>query len=126
MKKLIVLFTLALLLTTFGSALAYIEFDDPALCVDGQWLLVNAADQSAVHVFLPQGTPYGDEGGCTTEPPAPVFIKDVVVETGRLHTMFVTVDGKKASETVTVSYEGKSRTLKNHGWMMLFPFSLAK
>ncbi len=129
MKKLLVVLPLAVLLVslTFGVAGARYDYEDPALCVAGQWLIVNAAHPSAVTVFVPEDTPAGDQaaGGCnTTGPDVPLI--NTVKERGESHTMRVQVDGKNASTpTVQVAYGDTLSTKANNGKGMLsFRFAL--
>jgi hypothetical protein len=118
MKKLVMaamlfvlLFALSLSIVSAGA-----DWDDPVLCVAGKWLVVNAAKESAVHIIVPDDTPYGAAGHCKTPAPGPVFVKDVVREMGRGHTMMVTVNGSQASQPkLTVSYGRESYTRQNNG-----------
>jgi hypothetical protein len=119
MKKMLVVLPVALLLLTLtiGVASARYAYEDPALCVAGQWLVVDAAHASAVTVSLPEDTPYGDQqaGGCQTAGPD-VPLLNVVRERGEGHNMLVKVEGKDATmPTVTVSYGDKAVTKKNNG-----------
>ena len=128
MKKMLVVLPLAVLLLTLtiGVAGAGYAYEDPALCVASQWLVVNAASHTAVTVSLPEGTPYGAQGGCTMPAPAAQTL-NVVKERGEGHVMLVRVDGKSASPTVTVSYGDVSITKENNGKEMLnFKFTLPK
>ena len=131
MKKMIVVLPVAVLLLTLtiGVASAGYAYEDPALCVAGQWLTVNAANSSAVAVSVPEDTPYGDQdaGGCTTPGPS-VPLLNVVRERGEGHDMFVVVAGKHASTpTVTVSYGDATVTKKNNGKGLLnFKFTVPK
>jgi hypothetical protein len=118
MKKLIL--TTMLLGLVFALSLSVVsageDWSDPVLCVAGQWLVVDAAKDSAVHIVIPDNTPYGNEGKCKTPAPGPLFVKDVVKEIGRGHTILVTVNGRQASTpTVTVSYGKVSTTKRNNG-----------
>jgi hypothetical protein len=129
MKKLGVVLplTLLLLMGTIGIAAARYGYEDPALCVAGKWLVVDAAQNSAVKVFLPEDTPYGDQvaGGCTTPGPD-VPILQTVRERGRHGAMQVLVDGKSATTpTLTVSYGDVSKVAPNRGkGMLVFVFAL--
>ncbi len=119
MKKMLVVLPLAVLLLTLtiGITGAAYDYEDPALCVAGKWLLVNAAHPGAVSVFVPEGTPYGDQqaGGCAT--PGPNYPQpQVVKERGEGNTMLIMVDSKDASTpTVRVSYGDKTVTKANSG-----------
>lgn len=119
MKKMLVVLPLAvfLLMLTIGITGAAYDYEDPALCVAGKWLLVNAAHPAAVAVFVPEDTPYGDQqaGGCKT--PGPNFPQPKVVkERGEGNVMHVVVDGKDASTpTVQVLYGDKTVTKANNG-----------
>ena len=131
MKKLTVVLPLALLLValTVGIAAAGFGYEDPALCVAGHWLVVDAAQVSAVHVFLPEDTPYGDQaaGGCTTPGPN-VPILQIVREKGRHGQMLIMVDGKFASTpTVTASYNGATKVDRNRGrGVLVFNFAVSE
>ena len=127
MKKLMIVLPLAVLMISlsFAIASAGVDWEDPALCVEGQWLLVDAAHPAAVTVSLPEGTRYGDQaaGGCTTPGPA-VPIIQVVKERGG-HEMKVQVDGKNATPTVKASFGNVSQTKSNNGKQTLnFKFAL--
>ena len=63
MKKLSLLFAVFLVVASFGMAHAELEWEDPALCVAGKWLRVDAAPPSAIWVIVPEGTAYGVAGG---------------------------------------------------------------
>ncbi len=118
---------MALMVISFGKASARLDFMDPALCVAGQWLVINGADESAVEVRVPEGTLYGDAGACTDPAPAPPFVNNVVTEKGGGHKMTVTLtDASKASQpSVTVTYGSASKTQDNDGkGQMKFKFSL--
>jgi len=131
MKKMLVVLPLAMLLVTLtiGVASARYHFADPALCVAGKWLVIDAADTSAVKVLVPEDTPYGDQitGGCTSPGPD-VPLVNIVKERGRGPIMLVQVDGKNASTpTVQVSYGSASFTRPNHGRGTLnFVFALPR
>jgi hypothetical protein len=91
--------------------------EDPKLCVEGKWLLVDAAPPSAVKVIVPEDTRYGNQrqGGCRTPGPNVPMIT-VVVERGEHHVMRVQVDGKFASKpTVRVTYGDAVRVQRNDG-----------
>ncbi|MCL4395862.1 MAG: hypothetical protein M1482_13845 [Chloroflexi bacterium] len=119
--------TLLLLTATIGIAAARYGYEDPALCVAGQWLVVDAAQNSAVQVFLPEDTAYGDQaaGGCATPGPN-VPILQTVREKGRHGAMRVLVNGKFATTpTLTVSYNGVTKVVQNRGrGMLVFNFAL--
>lgn len=126
MKKLIVVFALVAALTTLSLsfATAAMDFEDPALCVNGKWLLVDAAHPSAVKVLVPDDAHYGDQkaGGCKTPAPVNQFITNVK-ETNAEHLMRVWVDGSQASTpTITVSYGNVVETKKNTGRWIMFTF----
>ncbi len=119
MKKMLVVLPVALLLLTLtiGVVSAGYAYEDPALCVAGQWLVIDAANSSAVSVAVPEDTPYGNQqaGGCQTAGPD-VPLLNVVRERGEGHRMSVKVDGREATTpTVTVSYGDESVTKKNNG-----------
>lgn len=126
MKKL--LFTFALIAVLMSLSLPFasaaMDFEDPALCVNGKWLLVDAALPSAIKVVVPDDARYGDQkaGGCKT--PAPVAHAITVVKEGNAqHMMQVWVDGSQASvPTLTVSYGDEVKTKKNNGKPMVFTF----
>lgn len=129
MKKMLVVLPLAVLLLTLtiGITGAAYDYEDPALCVAGKWLLVNAAHPAAITVFVPDGTPYGDwkAGGCEKRGkglPQPQVVK----EHGEGNIMHVAVDGKNASTPeVKVSYGDTVQTQTNKGTGMLnFQFNL--
>ena len=63
MKKMFFVLPLAVLLLTLtiGVAAARYNYEDPALCVSGKWLLVDAASRAGVTVFVPEDTPYGNQ-----------------------------------------------------------------
>jgi hypothetical protein len=119
MKKMFVVLPLAVLLLTLtiGIAGARYGYEDPALCVAGKWLVVDAAHPAAVTVSVPEDTPYGDQkaGGCKTPLPSVPLIS-AVKERGEGHTMHVKVEGKGASTpTVSVSYGDTHFTKANNG-----------
>jgi hypothetical protein len=132
MKKLVFVTMLVVLLFSLGLTIvsASGDGDDPALCVAGQWLVVNGAKEAGVRVIVPRDTPAGNQqqGGCKTPAPAPLFVKDVVHEIGHGNTMLVYINGKLASTpSVTVSYGAVSKTLPNKGKLplpLLFVFGL--
>jgi hypothetical protein len=107
----------ALLAWTLPVALAGQAADDPKLCVEGKWLVVVAAPPSAVKVFVPEDTHYGNQqqGGCRTPGPNVPPIT-AVVERGEHHVMSVQVDGKFASRpTVKATYGDAVRVQPNDG-----------
>ena len=119
MKKLLfgLPFAVLLLTLTIGVASARYGYEDPALCVAGKWLIVDAAKQSAVTVFVPEDTPYGDQkaGGCKTPGPN-VPLLQVVKERGESHSMRLLVDGKLASTpSVKVTYGDAVQVKGNNG-----------
>jgi len=119
MKKLPYVIPLAALLValTIAFAGAGMEYEDPALCVEGKWLLVNAAHPSAIRVTVPEDARYGDQqaGGCQTSMPGIPLIQ-VVKERGEHHIMRVWVDGSQATTpTVTATYGDAVRVKHNSG-----------
>ncbi|MCI0475019.1 MAG: hypothetical protein L0Y55_02120 [Anaerolineales bacterium] len=119
MKKWLVVLPLAILLMalTISWAGAGMDYEDPKLCVEGKWLLVNAAHPSGVKVFLPEGTRYGNaaQGGCATPGPDVPMIQVVVVR-GEHHWMRVQVDGAQATRPVVrTSYGTFTETRFNNG-----------
>ena len=120
MKKMLFVLPLAVLLLTLtiGVAAARYDYEDPALCVAGQWLMVDAAAQpGGVTVYVPEGVAYGNQqaGGCATAGPNAPLVQ-VVKQRGGAHTLRVQVDGKMASTPVVVaSYGGQSFTKDNKG-----------
>jgi hypothetical protein len=119
MKKtlFVLLMVVALLAWTLPVALAGQADQDPKLCVEGKWLLVDAAPPSAVKVFVPEDTRYGNQqqGGCRTPGPNVPMIT-VVVERGEHHLMRVQVDGSAASRpTVKATYGNVVRVERNNG-----------
>ena len=127
MKKFSIFFAAFLLMASVGMAQAALEWEDPAFCVAGQWLVVNAAHPSAVTIAVPEGTAYGDQmaGGCNTSAPVPaVFPLTVVTERGHSGKMTVFVDSAGASSSLFVSYGGKTVVdSKAHG-VMMFKFEI--
>lgn len=119
MKKLLVVPPLAILLValTLSGAGAGMDYEDPKLCVEGKWLLVNAAHPSGVTVFLPQGVRYGDQqqGGCATPGPN-VPLLTAVVRRDEHHWMRVQVDGAQASRPIVrATYGSVSEVRFNNG-----------
>ena len=118
MKKLLVVLPLAVLLvasllTIVGAAM---DDDDPKLCVNGKWLLVDAAPVSGIRVTVPEDVRFGNQqqGGCTTPGPNVPLIT-AVRERGERHWMRVWVDGDHASRpTVTVSYGAATQVKRNN------------
>ncbi len=126
MKKLVFALVLvaALISLSVSFTVAAMDFEDPALCVNGKWLLVDAAHPSAVKVFVPDDARYGDQkaGGCKTPAPVKQFITNVK-ESNAEYLMRVWVDGSQASTpTITVSYGNAVETKKNTGKWMMFTF----
>jgi len=125
MKKFALLFVVALMALANGHAFADVEWADPSLCVAGNWLMVNAANNDAIQVALPRGTAYGDQaaGGCTTPAPAPLLpLSSVTVRgEGGMHIM---IDGQQASPVVVVTYGLGAQTHVNDGGRMQFRFSV--
>lgn len=126
MKKYSLLIAVFMLFASFGMAQAALEWEDPALCVDGHWLVIDAAHPMAVKIVVPQGTHFGDQaaGRCKTPAPAPLLPNSVVNVRGHNEMMTVTIDGDGASSPVTVSYDGKTYVRTNHGETMNFKFEL--
>jgi hypothetical protein len=119
MKKMFIILPLAVLLLTLtvGIAGAAYGYEDPVLCVAGKWLVVDAASPSAVTVFVPEDTRYGDQkaGGCKVAAPA-VPLVQIVKERGDGHSMRVQIDGKNASTPqVHVAYGDEALTKVNKG-----------
>jgi hypothetical protein len=119
MKKMFFVLPLALLLVTLtmGVAAARYDYEDPALCVAGKWLVVDAASRAGVTVFVPEDTAYGNQkaGGCPTAGPD-VPLVNIVKERGGGHSMRVQVEGKLASTPeLTVAYGKESVTKDNKG-----------
>jgi hypothetical protein len=108
-KKLLVVLPLAVLLValTISWVGAGMDYEDPKLCVEGKWLLVNAAHPAGVKVFVPEGTRYGDQqqGGCSTPGPDVPMITNVVPRGGG-HVMRVQVDGAQASRPLVKAKYG--------------------
>jgi hypothetical protein len=119
MKKLLYVIPLAILLLSLTIIFvgAAMDEDDPKLCVEGKWLLVDAADVPAVKVTVPEDARYGNQqqGGCKTPGPDVPMIQ-VVKERGEHHIMRVWVDGKHASTpTVRFSYGDVVKVERNNG-----------
>ncbi|MBI5301895.1 MAG: hypothetical protein HY868_07145 [Chloroflexi bacterium] len=119
MKKTLFALTLVVMLLslTFATVGAGEAWDDPKLCVNGEWLLVIAAKPSAVKVYVPDDARYGNQrqGGCKTPGPNVPLITNVV-ERGDHNWMLVVVDGKLASTpTVTANYGRVSEVRRNNG-----------
>ena len=119
MKKLLVVLPLAVLLVALALTVvgAAMDEDDPKLCVEGKWLLVNAAHVSGVRVTVPEDARFGNQkqGGCTTPGPNVALIT-AVRERGEGRWMRVWIDGDQASKpTVTVTYGAASQTRRNSG-----------
>lgn len=131
MKKMLVVLPLAVLLLTLtiGIAGAAYGYEDPALCVAGKWLMVDAASPSAVTVFVPEDTRYGDQkaGGCKVARSSVPLIQ-IVKERGEGQNMRVQIDGKNASTPqVHVTYGDEVLTKSNKGKGTLdFKFELPK
>jgi hypothetical protein len=115
-----------LLALSFGAVSAAVDYEDPKLCVDGQWLLVDAALPSSTAVTLPEGVRYGDQkaGGCKTSGPNVPLIKNVD-QRGHGENMMIKVQGANATNPVVVTYDGEKQTKKNNGKATLsFVFKL--
>jgi hypothetical protein len=128
MKWLTALFAVVLTLVAVVPAFADLEWADPALCVNGKWLMVDAANNSAIEVQLPRDAAYGDQaaGHCATPAPAPLLPMSQVKVRGNDHAMLVVVDGAQASPRLTVSYGRQSETRRNRGNDMHFEFQLGR
>lgn len=126
MKRLTGVFAIMLVLFAVVPAFADLEWADPALCVNGQWLVVNAADNSSIQVQLPGSAAYGNQaaGQCATPAPAPILPASQITVRGNGAVMMVVVDGANASQPVTVSYGAQSNTRSNNGHSMHFGFQL--
>jgi hypothetical protein len=100
------------------------DYDDPALCVNGQWLLVDAAAPSGIQVVVPDDAVYGNKEAGHCAQPAPVTGVITKVKEGDAdHLMTVWVAGSVASKpTITVSYGNTVRTKPNTGRLMMFLF----
>ena len=125
MKKFALLFVVALMALANGHAFADVEWADPSLCVAGQWLVINAANNDAIRVTVPHETAYGDQaaGGCTTPAPAPLLPLSSVTVRGESG-MRVMIDGRQASPLVVVTYGLRAQTHDNDGGRMQFRFSV--
>ncbi len=129
MKRIILVLVLFTLLVSISANIAMAGFglEDPALCVAGKWLIVDAAAEPGVVVLLPRGVQYGDAGQC---PPPPtgmgIYTGEVVQQIGGGHMMTVLVRGKQASEpSVTVTYGSDTFTKESNGRQTLvFRFAL--
>lgn len=126
MKKMLFVSVLAVALMLFALPIvsAGMDFDDPALCVNGQWLLVDAAQPSGIKVVVPDDAYYGNQqaGKCKTPAPAPHLITNVK-EGNAEHLMMVWVDGSQASTpTITASYGKEVQTKRNNGKLVVFAF----
>lgn len=124
MKKFALLMALSLALLTFVPVFAELEWADPALCIDGKWLVIDSANPPAIEVIVGKGSRYGGQhaGGCTTPAPAPLLPLNRVKERGEHDDVRVRIDGQGASPVVTVTYGLQSRTEHNHGGVMQFRF----
>lgn len=105
------------------------SWEDPALCVNSQWLVVNAAAGTGVQVTLPQGTVYetGSKTSCGKLPSGVnlTFDSGVVVVRGSASQITVKVDGAYATPQLTVNYGSASQTQANNGTQSLvFQFEL--
>jgi hypothetical protein len=128
MKLLTGVFALVLVFVAVVPAFADLEWADPALCVNGQWLMVDAAANSSIQVQLPHSASFGDQaaGQCTTPAPAPLLPTSQVTVRGNGAVMMVVVDGANASPSVTVSYGAQAGTHSNNGHDMHFGFQLGR
>ncbi len=128
MKKMF--FAIPLVIVLLSLTIAWVgagmDLDDPKLCVEGKWLLVDAALPSGVRVTVPEEAVYGNQrqGRCKTPGPDVPLIT-AVKERGEHHRMVVFVDGKQATTpTVTVSYGQETQVKKNTKGMMVFTFTV--
>jgi len=128
MKKAAVVIALVLALVAVVPAFADLEWADPTLCVNGEWLVVNAANSSSIQVQLPRSAAFGDQadGQCTTPASAPLLPASQVSVRGNGAVMMVVIDGANASQPVTVSYGAQSHTRSNNGHDMHFGFQLGR
>lgn len=126
MKKFSIVFAAILLVVSAGMAQAALEWEDPALCIEGQWLVIDAAHISAIKVVVPEGTHYGSQaaGGCTTPAPAPLLPLTVVNGRGHGDNLTVNIDGASASPVVKVRYGADQKSRVNHGEEMKFKFRM--
>ncbi len=130
MKKLLFVIPLAVVLLSLtimfvGAGMGY---EDPKLCVNGNWLLVDAAAPSAIQVYVPEGTRYGDQkaGGCKTPGLNVPLITKVVKERGEGNAMQVVVDSKQASTPIVKAmYSNDTQSKKNNGKTLTFTFRLS-
>ena len=129
MKQVVVTAVLVALLlsVTFTVTSAGLGMEDPALCVAGNWLVVDSAAQSAIKVIVPEGTVYGDDTKCG-DPPSGVtseYSGHVVKTKAGTNQMTVEINAKHASDSVTVSYWGQTDTKTNLGkGRLYFTFNL--
>ena len=131
MKQVVVTTVLVALLlsVTFTVTSAGLGMEDPALCVAGKWLVVNSAAQSAVKVYVPRGTSYGDAADCG-DPPSGVtalYPGHVVKTKAGTNQMTVEINAKHASDPITVSYgtDQSYNDMKNLGkGRLYFTFNL--
>jgi hypothetical protein len=127
MKKLSLLFAVVLAFVSIGTVRAGFDWADPSLCVEGKWLVIDAAHADGVEVVLPEHSAYGDQkaGHCKTPAPAPLLAMSSVKVRGEANFIKVMVDGKFASTPmVTVTYGDAVKTAQNHGDKMYFTFRL--
>ncbi len=131
MKRIVFASLLAVLVLALGVNILFAgeSWEDPALCVNSHWLIINAAAGSGVQVTLPQGTSYelGIKTSCGKLPSGVTSTYDagVVVVRGNSDQITVKVDGAYASPEVIISYGGASVRLENNGTQTLvFQFGL--
>ncbi len=127
--SLVVLAIAFLAVATFGTVSAGFGYEDPAICVEGQWLVIDAAAHQGVTIYVPEGTAYGDqeEGGCATDTTATVFkgMGGIIKSRGTGSKMLVMIEGKFATPTVTVTYgDQEPQILENTGGMLWADFEL--
>ncbi len=119
-KGLFAISLVALLLSlTLGSAMAGFGMEDPALCVAGQWLIVNAANEGGVRISIPDGVPYGfsNDSGCGDLPDGlNAFTGDVLKTRSGGKIALVHISGKQASTpSVSVDYGNFHAEKSNNG-----------
>lgn len=116
MKRLVVIFLVGLFFTlTLPVAMAGWGFEDPVMCIAGQWLSIDLAGPTGVSIALPEGVPYGNAGNCDAkQPQGNLLPSDVVTVKGGGHKIKVEIHPYYASETVTVSYNGDIQERANN------------
>ncbi len=131
MKRLLFASLLVILMVALGASIvsAGESWEDPAVCINSHWLIVNAAAGTGVQVTIPVGAVYepGSKTSCGKLPSGVLSTYDsgVVVVRGNSNQMQVKVNGAYATPQVTVSYNGRSQTQVNDGTKTLvFKFGL--